>query len=391
MKYNFDTVISRKNTDSLKYDALKKYFGKEDLIPLWVADMDFKICPIIQKKLSELIDHGIFGYPVITDKYYHSVCDWQKENYKLQVNINDIIFTTGVVSSIKHLINIFSKQNDNILVQTPVYNPFFSIIKQTKRNVLINRLIENKNSYIIDFNDFRKKAKIAKIFILCNPHNPVGRVWTREELIEMAKICLENNVIIISDEIHSDFTYENNFHIPIVSLGDELKKITITCNSPTKSFNLASLKISYLIIMHKVLKEQINNYMSNYEIDSPTIFGLEALYASYNFCKDWLTEAKSYIYENYLFLKKYINEEIPFIKLFKLEGTYLAWIDFRELQVDNKTINDIIINKAKVALNNGNLYGPGGDGFQRINLATPRKILYLALSQLNNALKSYIK
>lgn len=390
MKYNFDYIENRKNSNCLKYDGIKNYFGREDLIPLWVADMDFKICPEIQKKLFELINHGIFGYPLISDKYLEVISNWQLKNYNFKVENHEIILTTGVVSSIKHLINIFTIPGDNILIQSPVYYPFFNIIKQTKRNLLINKLIEKNNKYFIDFDDFKEKAKFSKLFILCNPHNPVGRVWNKQELIKIAEICLENNIIIISDEIHSDFTFENNIHIPIATLNKDLKKITITCNSPSKSFNLASLKISYIIVQDKNLMEKINKYSQYHSIDSPTILSLEALNTAYESCSEWLIEVKNYIFENFRFLDNYLKNHIPNLITSNLEGTYLAWIDFRKLNLEDETINNILINKANIALNPGKLYGPGGEGFYRINLATSRKILFLALTQLKEALNNYI-
>lgn len=384
MKYNFDLIIERKNTNCLKYDGLKKAFGKEDLIPLWVADMDFRICPRIQQKLIELINHGIFGYPIITEKYYEIIKNWQFNNYKFLIDNQDIFLTTGVISSIKQLINIFSNIGDNILIQSPVYHSFFTIIKQTKRNIIINQLKEFNNKYYIDFDDFRKKIEKSKIFILCNPHNPIGRVWNKEELTKIAEICLENNVLIISDEIHSDFTFTKYKHIPIASIDDELKKIVITCNSPTKSFNLASLNISYIIVQNNILKEKLKSHFC--ELNTPSIIGLEALYTAYESCSDWLEELKDYIYENYIFLKKFIETEMSCLRISPLEGTYLSWIDFRNLKRDNKSLENLLINKAKIALNPGNIYGPGGEGFQRINLATPRKILFLALCQLKEAI-----
>jgi len=385
MKYNFDNIINRKNTNSLKYDGLYNIFGKENLLPLWVADMDFRTCPRIIHKLNQIIKHGIMGYNIISNNFYKSIINWQKNRHNYFIETNEIFFTTGVVPSIYYLIEAFSEKNDGVLIQTPVYYPFIKIVKQAKRKLLINKLIESNNTYSIDFDDFEKKIAESKIFLLCNPHNPVSRVWKKDELLKMAEICLENKVIIISDEIHSDIVFDKHKHIPIATLSNDIRNMTITCNSASKTFNLASLKTAYLIIHSEDLRHRFKKYSQQNIIETPVNLGLEAMSIAYDCCEDWLEELLNYIYENYLFLISFLEKEIPFLKCSPLEGTYLAWLDFRQTGLKNEFIKKHIIEKAGLALIDGSIFGAGGEGFQRINIACPRSILQKALFMLKNS------
>jgi len=387
MKYSFDEIINRTNTNSIKYDYLSEIFGNKNLLPLWVADMDFKVCPKITERFTQIINHGIFGYHIISKKYYESIINWQKTRHNYNIDRENIFFSSGVVPAVKNFINTFTNKDDGILIQSPIYYPFFSVIKQTNRKLLINRLIEKENIYSIDFDDFEKKASEAKIFILCNPHNPVSRVWQEDELKKMAEICLKYNVIIISDEIHSDIVFEHFKHIPIATLNEDIKKITITCSSASKTFNLAALNTAYTIINNKEYILKYKRFVQNFLTENPNLFGLEAMLVAYNDCADWLNDMLEYIYGNYQFLINFLSREMPFIKYSPLEGTYLVWLDFRELKLNDIELKQHIIERAGLALNDGPIFGPGGSGFQRINIACPRDVLSKALEMLKQSFK----
>jgi cystathionine beta-lyase len=385
MKYNFDEPVNRKNTSSVKYDALLQRFGNNDLLPLWVADMDFRICPKISQRFKNIIEHGIFGYHIINNNYFTSVINWLKNRHNYSVEKEEIFFVTGVVPAVHHLIKAFTEKGDGILIQTPVYYPFLSMIKQIDRKLIINKLYENDNIYSIDFDDFEKKASESKLFILCNPHNPVSRVWRKDEILKMSEICLKHDVLIISDEIHSDIVFNGNKHIPVATLSDEIRKKTITCSSASKTFNLAALNTAYLIIHSKENRLKLKSYTRNNLVETPNIFGLEALSTAYNNCDDWLNELLIYIFKNYQFMTEYIRNELPFINYSPLEGTYLVWLDFRALNKTDDELKKHIIEKAGLALNDGPIFGPGGSGFQRINIACPLSTLEKALDMLKKS------
>jgi cysteine-S-conjugate beta-lyase len=384
MKYNFDEKIERKNTDCLKYDILLERFGASDIIPLWVADMDFRVCPEITYRFSQIVKLGIYGYHLHSEKYFDAIINWLFTQHQMKVDKQEICFTPGVVPAISYIIQALTKKGDGVLVQSPVYYPFFSVVKHNERQLFINQLIEKDNSYSVDFDDFEQKAKQSKMFILCSPHNPVGRVWRKDELQKMTDICLKYNVLIVSDEIHNDLVFEGYKHIPTSTLSEEVKQNTITCHSASKTFNLAGLSTAYIIISNPTLRSNFKKYYSNLHTDALNIFGLEAMAVAYTQGNSWHKELIKYLWDNYQFLVNYINQNVPTIKVTPLEATYLVWLDFRAYKLSDTELKQLIIEKAKLGLNDGPTFGIGGSGFQRINIACPRSVLVEAMERLRN-------
>ena len=387
---NFDKKVDRKETDSIKHNHLKERFSTEDIIPMWVADMDFKSPKKIVNALRKRVDEGVFGY-VFTDKeIIDSIYTWQKKRYGWSVKKGSVFLANGVVSSISFIINAFSKEGDEIIIQTPVYHPFARVIKQSKRKVSANSLKLGKDGYEIDFEDLQKRAKKAKILILCNPHNPTGRVFSKKELQKIGDICLENDILIISDEIHSDFVYDNNKHIPIASLSKKLSKITFTLNAASKSFNIAGLMTSYVICENKKLEAVYKNYIKKFEICDNNIFGTIALKTAYESCEKWLDELVEYLEQNRDFACSFIKDYIPILDVKKPQATYLLWIDFRKLGLKSSKLEKFLINEAKLGLNNGIIFGKEGDGFARMNLGTQKETVKEALQNLKKAVDNFL-
>ncbi len=353
MQENFDEIIPRENTNCLKYDARKLRFGRADVQPLWVADMDFRVSDVITERFQQLINHGIYGYQLKPDTYYQAIEEWYKTRHNYNINTKHLVFTPGVVPGVSYALQALTQKGDNIILQPPVYYPFFHIVRDNERNILYNQLIEENGQYSIDFDDFEKKAKLAKMFIMCSPHNPAGRVWTKNELLKLADICLKNNVIIVSDEIHNDLVFEPNKHIPIAALSEEIDKITITAHSPSKTFNLAGLYTAYLFTNNEVYYKEIKNYTEKLHVESLNIFGLESMYQAYTKCEGWRLALINYLVSNYEFLENFIVKEIPQIKIFKPQATYMAWLDFREFKFSEKELKQFIIEKAGLGLNDG--------------------------------------
>ncbi|MCX7986176.1 MAG: PatB family C-S lyase [Bacteroidales bacterium] len=378
----FDLVIDRKGTNCLKYDDCVHRFGTADVLPLWVADMDFRVAPAISRVAEEIVKHGIYGYHHRTLRYYEAVMHWMFSRHKLEINPNEIFFTPGVVPAISYLIQAFSNVGDGILIQTPVYYPFFSVITDNKRNLLINQLVEKDNYYYIDFEDFERKASQAKIFLLCSPHNPVSRVWDIEELQQMAEICDKYGVLIISDEIHSDIVFGQKKHVPLSSLSEKVKNNVITCHSPSKTFNLAGLGLGYVIISNSEWRKKFKEYYKVLYAEGLNVFAYETMFAAYYESDDWYFSMLDYVYENYMFIKEFVSVELPFVRHTPLEATYLVWLDFRQLGLDDVGLRRAVIEKAQLGINDGPTFGPGGSGFQRINIACPRSVLEEALVRL---------
>ncbi|MGC9341865.1 MAG: MalY/PatB family protein [Bacteroidales bacterium] len=387
MKYNFDRIIKRENTNSVKYDLRKEYFGKPDILPLWVADMDFATPDFIRNAVIERAKHPVYGYTVRKEEFPNSIISWMKRRHNWEVNKDWISFSPGIVPALNMCVLAYSEPGDKIMIQPPVYFPFFRAVKDHNRDLLENVLVNTNNNYSIDFEDFEEKAKEAKIFILCHPHNPVGRLWNHEELRKMVEICVKNNVIIFSDEIHSDLILRNNKHIPVLTIPGA-EKITVSMYAPSKTFNLAGLSSSYLIIPDKKLKLNYDRLIDNLHMGLGNVFGAVALEAAYNEGEEWLEELLIYIQDNISFLDNYLKERIPLVKSIIPEATYLVWLDFRELGMEDEELKKFIIHEAKIGLNHGPVFGSGGEGFQRINVACPRKILKKALNQLENAIKN---
>lgn len=389
---DFDTVINRKNTYCLKYDFVKRKGYPEDILPLWVADMDFKTSSYVQDAIDRSNSFGVYGYTETDEKYYETVRDWMKSQYDWELEeIRWIIKTPGVVFALGVAIQAYSDPGDSVLILQPVYYPFSEIVNDNDRHLVVSNLVldddqDGVGRYRIDFEDFEKKIieNDVKIFFLSNPHNPGGIVWTEDELILLGDICKRHNVIIISDEIHADFIWKGK-HRVLADLKEEFKDIVVTCTSPTKTFNIAGLQISNIIIPNAQLRRRFKKKLDATGYSQANLFGILACEAAYKYGTEWLEAAKSYIYENILYLKDYVEKNLPGVRMYEPEGTYLVWIDFRGTGFDDKEINRKMVYEAKVWLDAGNIFGETGKGFQRVNVACPRSILAEALERINSA------
>ena len=384
MNYDFDTVTDRKNTNAIKYDLAKKRGKPEDAVSLWVADMDFPTAPCIQKAVAEKAAHGIWGYSRPDNRYYDALKKWYKERHNFEVQNEWVVNTPGVCFALATAVKAFTNEGESVLIQKPVYYPFFNIINSLQRKVVNSSLILKNNHYEIDFDDFERKIvqENVKMFILCSPHNPGGRVWTKQELQKISEICLAHNVLVVSDEIHSDITFGSNVHTVYGSLSEQALKNSIICTAPSKSFNLAGLQFSNIFIADEKLRKAFSEELDKTGYDEPSVFGIVAATAAYSEGADWFDSVKSYIWENILFAKKYIEENASQIKVLVPEGTYLLWLDFSKTGLSDSEINDRVLNKAKVWLDRGSMFGKEGEKFQRINCATPRIILEDALKRI---------
>ena len=389
MKFNFDKIIDRTNNFSAKWSEMNKNFGTNNLLPMWVADMDFLTAPCVMEALKDRLEQGIFGYTTRPSSYNESIVNWLDNRFSWKINQEWLIFSPAVITSISLLIQNLTQKNDKIMIQEPVYSPFHSIVESNERNLVISPLVKlDDGSYVMDYEDIEAKIKDVKVFILCNPHNPVGRVWTREELTRLGEICLKHNVLVISDEIHSDIILKNHKHTPFASISKEFSENTITCMAPTKTFNLAGLQSSFLVISNPYYYEVMDKAFSILDIKRNNAFSLVATEAAYNYGEDWLYELIKYIEDNVDFAIDYIKNYMPQLKVKKPEGTYLLWVDFSNLNVDKKDLKNALINKGRIALSDGSSFGIGGDGYYRINLACPRSMVLEGLKRIEFAINS---
>ena len=389
MKFNFDKIIDRTNNFSAKWSEMNKNFGTNNLLPMWVADMDFLTAPCVMEALKDRLEQGIFGYTTRPSSYNESIVNWLDNRFSWKINQEWLMFSPAVITSISLLIQNLTQKNDKIMIQEPVYSPFHSIVESNERNLVISPLVKlDDGSYVMDYEDIEAKIKDVKVFILCNPHNPVGRVWTREELTRLGEICLKHNVLVISDEIHSDIILKNHKHTPFASISKEFSENTITCMAPTKTFNLAGLQSSFLVISNPYYYEVMDKAFSRLDIKRNNAFSLVATEAAYNYGEDWLYELIKYIEDNVDFAIDYIKNYMPQLKVKKPEGTYLLWVDFSNLNVDKEDLKNALINKGRIALSDGSSFGIGGDGYYRINLACPRSMVLEGLKRIEFAINS---
>lgn len=384
MRYNFDEVVNRHNTNSYKWDSL----DMEQVIPLWVADMDFKTAPCIIEALKKRVEHGIFGYTRVPDRYYEATIDWFKRRHNWEFNASDIIYTSGVVPAISAIIKALTSPGDKVIIQTPVYNCFFSSIRNNDCIASENELIYSDGEYSIDFDDLEKKAADpkAKVFLLCNPHNPSGRVWNYNELSRIYDICKRHDVIVVSDEIHCELVYPPFVYIPFCSLGEEVAENSVACVSPSKSFNIAGLQIANIICKNEEMRKKIDKAININEVCDVNPFGVLATIAAYTEGEAWLTELIDYLQKNYEFLVTFFNNELPAYSVTRLEGTYLVWVDFRGLGISSGELEEKLIREGGVWLNPGSMYGEAGEGFMRINIACPKARLEEGLKRLKKVL-----
>jgi len=381
MKYDFDRVIDRRNTYSIKYEPLWR--GKPaDVLPLWVADMDFAAPVCVQQALADRANHGIFGYSEPGDGYFDVTRNWFETRFNWITKREWLTVTPGVVNALYLAVRAFTKPGDGIVIQQPVYYPFESSVKKTGRQLLVNELVYQNGHYNIDFQDFEEKIKQAKMFIMCNPHNPVGRVWSRVELERMGEICLRHGVVVVADEIHQDFVFPGHKHAVFASINEDLAKITVTCTSPSKTFNLAGLLCANIFISNKDLRDKFKEEYAGCGLSQPGVMGLVACEAAYKDGAEWLDQLIDYLAGNMQLLKTFLSRRMPKIKLVEPEGTYMAWLDCNGLGLGAKELDETLTQKCKLWLSSGPSFGKGGNRFERINVACPRSVLQNALERL---------
>ena len=387
MTYNFDKIIDRRGTDSLKYGGLKERFGCNNLLPMWIADMDFQAAPEIIKALTDRIQHAVFGYTFASDDYYNAIIDWQKRRHNFEVAQEEICFVSGIVKAIALAVDCFTHEGDKIIIQPPVYQPFFIIPTSHNRQIVTNPLLFNGEQYEMDFENLEKIAATndCKMLILSNPHNPGGRVWTRQELVRLAEICHKYNILVVSDEIHSDFPFGQHVHIPFATVSDIAAQNCITFNAPSKTFNIAGFASSYSIIKNEENRKKFRKYLEISELCNGTIFQYLIVQAAYNHCENWLEELKTYIWENVIFTDNFFKKNIPQIKIVIPQASFLLWLDCRALQLTQNQLVSLFTDKAELALNDGTMFGEQGNGFMRLNIGCPRAILTEALQRLQKA------
>jgi cystathionine beta-lyase len=390
MDYNFDEIIDRQKTDSIKYDLRKLIFGREDVLPMWVADMDFKTPDFIIESIKNRLNHPVLGYTLEPSGMDEAIMDWMKTRHGWHIRKEWIVSGPAVVPSMAVLVHAFSDPGDEIIVQKPVYFPFFRTITNHNRYILNNPLINRNGRYEMDLDDLNKKiTPRTKMIFLCNPHNPGGRVWREKELKALADICLENNILIISDEIHSDLVLFGNKHIPTASINEDISRNTITCMSSSKTFNTAGLASAYVIISNlknrRIYKEKLNDF----HLNIGNIAGLFAQEAAYRNGSEWLEQLLKYLEGNIDYLADFMQKHLPSVKVMKPEGTYLVWMDFRDANIDTKKLKKFIIEEAGLGLSDGFLFGEEGLGFQRLNLACPRSVLKKGLEGLLKAFNNF--
>lgn len=390
MKYDFDAIIDRSNNNSAKYDEVGIKFGDPSLIPLWVADMDFRIAQPIIDALKNKAEQGIFGYTSRPSSYFAAVRDWQKKRNNWEFDLSLASHSLGVVPAISAIVHQFTTADDAILIQTPVYPEFEDSVNAWKRKLVVNPLIEKNGRYSIDFADFEKilKEQAPKLFILCNPHNPVGRVWSREELQHMGELCTRHNVKIISDEIHSDLIFWGNKHIPTATLSSAIAANTITCLSATKTFNLAGLQACTVVFPNQDDQVHFEQFWKNLDVMRNNSFSVVAMEAAFRHGEEWLEQLLRYLEENFQFVNDYCRTHIPAIKPNLPESTYLIWLDCRALNLTDEALFQFMTQKAGLAMNRGTSFGKGGEGYMRLNAACPRSTLQKALEKLRDAVNS---
>ncbi len=385
--FGFDRLIDRRGTYSYKYDGLKKVFGREDVLPMWVADMDFAVPPAVQEAIRRRAEHPIYGYTFRPEEYYQSIVGWIARRHGWQVAREWISYSPGIVPALNMAVQGFTDPGDGVILQSPVYHPFFWAIDLNHRKLLNNRLVEKEGSYTFDFDDLAEKAKEAKLLLLSNPHNPVGRSWDEEELRRLGEICVEYDVLIVSDEIHADLTLPGHHHVPLASLSEEIAARTITCMAPSKTFNLAGLSTSSVIISDEKIREHFKEVVEALHIGGGNLFGIEASIAAYNHGEAWLDALLDYLTGNIARAREVVAKEMAEVTMAPVEATYLVWLDFRRTGMDAEALKKFMLEEAKVGGNDGAMYGPGGEGFVRLNLATPRSIVEEAFERISKALK----
>lgn len=385
MKYNFDEIIPRKNSDCLKYDKMQEMFGTEDALSMWIADMDFRTPPFVIEALRKRLDHEVLGYTFCSPKWKPAIQSWVSRRYGWNVKEEEIGFVGGIVPAISFAVQCFTAPNDKILIQPPVYHPYHHVVKDLGRTLVYNPLRLVDGQYEIDFEDFERKAVGCKLFLLCNPHNPGGRVWNADELSRIADICAKNGVIVISDEIHCDMALTGYKHTVFATVSDVAAQNSVTLMAASKTFNIAGLKSSYHIIQNEDLRKQYSEYLTRSELDTAHLFATTAVAVAYNEGDEWLAQMLQYVEENIAFLDEYLKENMPKISFIRPQASYLVFLDARELGLPQEKLVNFFLKEAKVAMNDGTMFGQEGAGFMRMNLGCPRATLEQALKQIKAA------
>ncbi|NDV79560.1 MalY/PatB family protein [Dysgonomonas sp. 511] len=387
-KYNFDEIIDRKGTNAIKVDALGERYGNPDLIPMWVADMDFKSPPCVEKAIIERAKHSIFGYTSPSQEYYSSIIKWVARQHNWQIEQEWLSFIPGIVKGIAFVTDCFTKPGDKVIIQPPVYHPFRIVPDMHQRVVVDNPLKLEAGQYMMDLDGLRQLIDPScKMLILCNPHNPGGRVWTHQELSDIAEICYDNNILVISDEIHSDLAFDPNKHIPFASVSEKAAQNSITFMAPSKTFNIAGIISSFSVIPNKGLREKFHHFLEKSELESGHIFAYLVAETVYNYGDDWLAELKDYLWKNITFVDEYLKVNIPQIKAMLPQASFLIWLDCRQLNLSQTELNALFVEDAKLALNDGAMFGQGGEGFMRLNIGTPLSVVKKALDNLKKAIE----
>jgi cystathionine beta-lyase len=389
MEYDFGKVIDRRNTSCMKWDFVERVFGEKDVLPMWVADMDFEAPKPVIDAIRKRAKHGFFGYSFRSPSFYEAFINWVKKRHEWGIKREWMIISPGGVPSLNLAVMAFTLPGDKVIVQPPIYPPFLSAIKKNGRELVNNQLRLKNGQYEIDFKDLETKlVSGAKLLMFCSPHNPVGRVWKKEELMQLGKLCLKHQVVVVSDEIHGDLVFNGHTHFPLAAISEELSGTTVTFMAPSKTFNLAGLAVSAVIIPNQRLFNLFSHTMEKAGIGMTTPFGNVGFEAAYRCGEEWLEQLMKYLQGNLEFLLQYFAERIPNIKVINPEGTYLIWLNCRALKIDTKSLKNFMTGKAKVGLVNGSEFGPGGEGFQRINIACPRSLLEEGLKRIEKAVNS---
>ena len=387
MPVDFDTVPNRRGTNCFKYDFAREMGMPEDVLPLWVADMDFPTAPAVLERLHALAEHGIFGYTGVKDAYFSAVHNWYAQRFGWETQRSWLVTTPGVVFAIAIAIRAFTQKGDAILIQQPVYYPFANKVTENDRQLVVNPLVLKNGRYEMDFADMERKIVDyhVKMLLLCSPHNPVGRVWTKEELLRVGEICQKHGVLVVSDEIHADFTYAGHTHRVLASVKSEFADFTITCTAPSKTFNLAGLQNSNIFIPNRQLRHAYKKELSACGCGGTNCMGMAACQAAYEAGADWLEQLKQYLAGNLAYIRQFLREKLPEIALIEPDGTYLVWLDLRKLGLTEQQQRQLIVQDAKLWLDTGTLFGQGGEGFERINIACPRTTIEQAMQRLEHA------
>lgn len=391
MKYNFDETIDRNGTSAIKLEGMKEIWGRTDLIPLWIADMDFATAPFVTEAIRRRCENRILGYTSKPDSYYQAIINWIKMRYELEVKKEMINYVPGIVPGIGMALNAFTQKGDKVMIQPPVYGPFSWLNIRNDRTLVTNPLKWKDGTYRMDMENFRKQAKGCKAFILCNPHNPGGVVWKKEELQEIAEICYQEGILVISDEIHADLTLPPHKHLPFAKVNEKAKINSVTFMSPSKAFNMPGLTASHALIFNPELQCKFRKYIETCEFDMGHVFAFPAVEAAYSNGTEWLDQCLAYVQENINYIDDFLKQNTPKIKSIRPQASFLLWLDCREMHLSQKALNEFFVDKAHLALNDGVSFGIEGTGFMRMNIASPRSILEKAMTQLAEAYNKYIQ